>query len=313
MKPSTNNRASRHVSTQHRTASKPFRQPKDALTPTAFTLEAAEKWALQKSRSLPADQFRLRGFWYINYVSQAAPEERKTRYTIKLAQSEGYGRSCGLTPVLPDPDPDFVGKDARQLLRDGLCRDHIDRTALIDLIMGRIPGVANEYVELDAPLAVKYATRARIFAAEADSILRRKGFGTLKGQRPSVLVIGATAGIISALIRQGFIVSATDLAPEIVGRELGGVKVCDGVVSNARFIKSADLAIITGMSLPNGTLPQITSLAKMNNTSTLIWAITGMNFGRYYVEHGVDSVISDPSPFFMLPGPAKLAIWRRTK
>jgi hypothetical protein len=53
------------------------------------------------------------------------------------------------------------------------------------------------------------------------------------------------------------------------------------------------------------------SLAKMNNTSTLIWAITGKNFGPYYVEHGVDCVISDPSPFLMLPGPAKLAIWRR--
>jgi hypothetical protein len=126
---------SRRAPNQHRTASKPFRQPKDALTPSAFTLETAEKWALQKSRTLPADQFRIRGFWYINYVWQPAPEERKRRYTIKLAQSEGYGRSCGLTPVLPDPDPDFVGKDARQLLRDGLCRDDIDRTALIDLIM----------------------------------------------------------------------------------------------------------------------------------------------------------------------------------
>jgi hypothetical protein len=267
LKPSTNNR------------SKPFRQPKHALTPSAFTLEAAEKWALQKSRNLLADQFRIRAFWYINFVWQAAPEERKTRYTIKLAQSEEYGRSCGLTPALPDPDPDLVGKDARQLLRDGLCRDDIDRTALVDLIMGHIPGSASEYVELDALLAVKYATRARTFAAEADSILRRKGLENLKGQKPSVVVIGATAGIIGALIRQGFIVSATDLAPEIVGRELGGVKVYNGIASNARLIKSADLAIITGMTLPNRTLPRIISLAKMNNTSTLIWAISGKNFG----------------------------------
>jgi hypothetical protein len=249
MKPSTNNQVCRLIRNQHRTAPKPIRQPKDALTPSAFTLETAEKWALQKSRTLPADQFRIRAFWYINYVSQAAPDERKTRYTIKLAQSEGYGRSCGLTPALPDPDPDFVGKDARHLLRDGLCRDYIDRTALIDLIMDHIPGSANEYVELDAPLATKYAARASIFATEADSILRRKGLETLKAQKPSVVVIGATAGIINALIRQGFIVSATDLAPEIVGRQLGGVTVCNGIASNARFIKSADLAIITGISL----------------------------------------------------------------
>lgn len=287
------------------------RQPRDALIPSAFSLEAAEKWALQRSGNLPVDLFRIRAFWYINYIVQAAPEERKTRYTIKLALSEGYGRSCGLTPVLPVPDPDFVGKDARQILRDGLCQDYIDRTAFVDLIMGHIPGSANRYIQLDDPLAAKYASRSRTFADEAKGVLRRKGLGNLKGSKPRIVVIGATAGIIDSLVKRGFEVSATDLWPEAVGQELGGVMVSNGIDSNAPLIKQADLAIITGMTLPNKTLPVLMGLAKKYNTSTMIWAITGKNFGRYYTEHGVDCVISDPSPFLLLPGPATLAIWRR--
>jgi hypothetical protein len=76
-------------------------------------------------------------------------------------------------------------------------------------------------------------------------------------------------------------------------------------------MKEADLAIITGMTLPNRTLPGLIELAKEHNTSTMIWAISGRNFGHYYTEHGVDCVISDPSPFLLLPGPATVAIWRR--
>jgi hypothetical protein len=73
----------------------------------------------------------------------------------------------------------------------------------------------------------------------------------------------------------------------------------------------SDLAIITGMTLANRTLPGLMETAKAHNTSTMIWAITGRNFGEYYIEHGIDCVISDPSPVLLLPGPGKIEIWRR--
>jgi hypothetical protein len=42
-----------------------------------------------------------------------------------------------------------------------------------------------------------------------------------------------------------------------------------------------------------------------------MWAVTGRNFGHYYIEQGIDCVVSDPLPFLMLPGPARIDIWRR--
>jgi len=287
------------------------RQPKKALNPSAFSVEAAEKWALERSEKMPEDPFRLRALWYVNRVSQWAPGERKTRYTMKIAQSETYGRSGGLAPVLSNPNPDLVGEDTRQILKNRMCRDNNERTAIVDSVMGHVSRPPNEQIRLDDTLQAKYVARSEIFADEAERVLQRKGPKNFKGNNPRVLVIGATAGIIGALARRGFDVSATDLSPQVVGKELGGVKVRNGKTSNARLMKEADLAIVTGMTLLNRTLLGLMKLAKNNNTSTIIWAITGRNFGHYYTENGVDSVISDPSPFLMLPGPAVIAIWRR--
>jgi hypothetical protein len=288
-----------------------IRQPRDALIPRAFSVDAAEVWALRRARGLRADLFRLRALWSVNFVRQPVPGERKTRYAMKVAQSESYGIAAGPTAVLRDPDPGLVGQDVRRILAERRCRDHVERIALVDLVLGHVSRPADERIPLDAGPDAKYALRARIFADEAQSVLRRKGPMHRKGETTRVLVIGATAGIIRALVGRGFQVSATDLWPEVVGRELGGVRVRNGTMANARLMREADLAIITGMTLSNRTLPRLIELAKRHNTSTMIWAITGRNFGHHYTEHGVDCVISDPSPFLLLPFPMMMAIWRR--
>ena len=288
-----------------------MRQPKDALTPAAFSVDAAEQWALHRAEALTADPFRLLALWSVSFLVQADPSERKTRYTMRIAQAEGYGRSGGLGPGLPDPDPDLVGQDTRQILKHRRWKDEADRAAIADLVIGQVSRPADEQIVLDETLRGKYTARAEIFADEATRVLQGRAAEPRKGNRRRVIVVGATAGILHALLRRGLDVCATDLASDVVGRTLGGVQVLDGRVANARLMKDADLAIVTGISLTNGTMPELMSLAKTHNTSTMIWAVTGKNFGHYYTDHGVDSVISDPSPFLLLPGPATIAIWRR--
>jgi hypothetical protein len=295
---------------QQEAARRKFRQPRDALEPHAFALDVAERWALERASRLSADRFRLTSFWYIDYIRQHVPGERKTRYRMRLAQSENYGIAFGPTSALRDTDQALVGEDSREILKDRRFRDDIDRTALIDLVIGHVSAPADHQVILDQTLREKYVLRSRLFGDEADLILRRKGFDSIKGSKPRIHVIGATAGIIGALIERGFEVTATDMGQDVVGEKLGGVTVCDET-ENSRLIKAADLVIITGMTLPNQTLPILIEAAKTHNTSTVIWAITGRNFGHYFTERGVDCVISDPSPFLMLPGPATIGIWRR--
>lgn len=288
-----------------------FGQPRDALDPPAFSVEAAEKWALDRSAKLPEDLFRLTALWSISFVRQPAPEERKTRYIMRLAQSQNYGLATALGRRIQTPNADIVGLDTRVILKEKLYKSYVDRTALVDLVMGHVSRSADREIRLDSTLSAKYDARSDMFAYEAEGVLRRKRLKNRKGTRPRALVIGATAGIISALVKRDFRVLATDLSPEVLGLRLGGVKVESGRDANARGMREADLAIITGMTLPNRTLTGLIELAKEHNTSTMVWAISGRNFGHYYTEHGVDCVISDPSPFLLLPGPATVAVWRR--
>jgi hypothetical protein len=186
---------------------------------------------------------------------------------------------------------------------NGLCRPR----------NGHLSRSANKHIALDGRAQDKYFARAQIFADETENILERKGVKSLKGKKAHILVVGATAGTIRALLKRGFEVSATDPSPAIVGMELGRVKICNAKTANARLMKKADLAIMTGMTLPNRTLPGLLKLARQYNTSTMIWAITGKNFGSYFTEVGVDCVISDPTPFLQLPGPTWIGIWRRER
>ena len=84
-----------------------------------------------------------------------------------------------------------------------------------------------------------------------------------------MLVVGASTGIIGALVKRGHDVAATDLSCDVVGRRLGGVLVQDGAEANGRLLPGSDLAIITALSLVNGTLPELMRLAKAHGVATM--------------------------------------------
>jgi len=161
----------------------------------------------------------------------------------------------------------------------------------------------------DQPQAAS-KVKSQLFADEACTILTRKGTDGIKDRKPHALVIGAMAGTHAVLVARGLEVTATDMSPDVAGRSLGGVTVRNGC-ENEKLMEASDIVIATGMTFPNGTLPDLMRAAQNSNTSTMIWAVTGRNLGHYYTAHGVDCVISDPAPFLQLPGPVKIGIWRR--
>jgi hypothetical protein len=298
-----------------------FRQPRHALQPDAFSLEAAEKWALTKAATLPAELFRLSSLWHMDWFIQHLPTDRKTRYTACLAQSENYGIACGLTSVVQEAgqevaldaaDRSLVGADCRDILKNKQYHGNLGRTAFIDLVMGELHPKPHDQLTVEDARSDKYASKSRLFADEANTVLTRKGTAALKGDKPHAHVIGAMSGTHAALLARGFKVTATDMSPDVVGTDLGGVTVLYGSdAENYKLIAAADILIATGMTFPNRTLPDLMRAARDSNTSTMIWAVTGRNLGDYYTGHGVDCVISDPAPFLQLPGPISIGIWRR--
>ena len=117
-------------------------------------------------------------------------EKEKTRYTARLAQSENYGIAFGLASalqeadhavVLRDTDHALVGEDSREILKDRRYRDDMDRTALIDLVMGHVSAAANDQVILDQILRDKYAHKSRLFADEAEVYCGGRAWMRLRG------------------------------------------------------------------------------------------------------------------------------------
>jgi hypothetical protein len=296
-------------------------QSRHGLQPDAFALDAVQEWVLNEASALPAELFRLSSFWHMDWFMQHLPTDRKARYTARLAQSENYGIACGLTSVLQEAhqagglnedDSSLVGADCREILASKRYANDLDRTAFIDVIMGQMYPDAHDHLIVDQARRDKYAAKSKLFADEATEILNRKGSKALKGGKPHAHVIGAMSGTHAALLARGFTVTATDMSPDVVGTNLGGVTVSLGSDGeNQKHIGAADIVITTGMTLPNGTLPAVTRAARDSNTSTMIWAVTGRNLGHYYTAHGIDCVISDPAPFMQLPGPTRIGIWRR--
>jgi hypothetical protein len=153
-----------------------FLQPRQALEPHAFALEAAEQWALTKASALSADLFRVSAFWHIDWFVQHLPTDRKTRYTARLVQSENYGIACGLTSVvqetgrdvaLHEADHSLVGEDCREIINNRRYRTDLDRTAFLDLVMGQLFAEANDRLVLNQERANKYALKSQLFADEA--------------------------------------------------------------------------------------------------------------------------------------------------
>jgi hypothetical protein len=213
---------------------------------------------------------------------QHLPTDRKTRYTARLAQSENYGIACGLTSVveetgqpvsLCEADRLLVGEDCREIINNRRYHTDLDRTAFLDLVMGHLSPEAHDQLILNQERGDKYASKLQLFADETCAVLTRKGTDAIKGNKPHVLVIGAMAGTLAALVARGFEVTATDMAPDGVGRNLGGVMVCNAF-ENHRPIEAADMVIVSGITFSNRTLPEL-STAKDSNTS---------NMGSYWEE-----------------------------
>ena len=126
-----------------------------------------------------------------SYNTCRGNERRATRHDSRsptiteLRSVSPPGSKTPSTLALRDADHALVGEDSRDILKDRRYRNDMDRTALIDLVIGQLPAAANDHVILDQPRRDKYALKSRLFADEVDIVLRRKGLDAIKGTNPT--------------------------------------------------------------------------------------------------------------------------------
>jgi hypothetical protein len=241
--------------------------------------------------------------WHIRMNVQPSPDERMFRYGLTVVQTRGFG-CCYLPPSAPPPSLNVVGRDVRTIRSGSPCLE----LALLDSAFSALPSRPLRHAVLHGLAADKADQRARLICDEAAAQLPKR----CKGRRPRVAVIGLVSKFIGILKKSGYDVSATDLQRSMIGRTVHGVRIGDGQRDMAATLRDADVALVTGMTAGNGSLMPIVRAAREHGTRIVLFAETGAWLAPYFCDVlGVDSVVSEPFPYYIFNGETVINLFRR--
>ena len=267
-------------------------------------LKTLTDWILKTTADMPAEDMRIEGSWLLHLNYQPFVGERLFQYDVALIQIKAMGAAYSACDGIHKSELDaMVGRDAREMLMDRYCPVNI---ALLDAMYSSLFPEPDEKFMISGDN--KAAKRADIVCDEVMNMSRQK----LIPERPRVVNVGAIGCIIEKLNNKDMDITATDLDKNIIGRELSGVEIADGALHTERLVAESDLAVITGMTISNGSLPGLLKIAKENNTKIMLICETGSGLGRAYCDlFDVDAVISEPYPFYIFRCHSEIKIYRR--
>jgi hypothetical protein len=290
----------------------------------ASILEKIENNAHLRMNSHPSEVFKLRGVWRCDYVLRLTQEESVFHLHYLLAQTKGQG-CCyyDLTDEKPVVDESFLGKNVLSMR----FKSRALQIAALDAVYSSLNGKPFKSIIIKGSNIEKAHRRATIVCNEVLSIIRKRK--PKQGNKFNVLNVGVVGSFLSILTRgKKLRVKASDLYEKVAGKTVHGVTVEHGTYGSAKshkrdtplgtrtleLVAEADLAVVTGMTLANGTLDGILATALEHKTALLIFAETGANFASEYCKMGVDAVVSEPFPFYLTcDGPTRINIYRYRK
>ncbi len=256
----------------------------------------------EKTKDFADDDFRIRGLWKIELLFKPTVHERSFSYTVLLTQTLGQG-CCYSDPdhVL---DQGLLGQDAREHLAGRGCTS----IALLDSIYASIPKNPARTHELRGNSVEKTQKRNSILVEETERLIARR-----PGKDATIVNVGVVGDLIKKLKDKGHCVLATDLDKDLVGNTLHGVEIEHGS-KTLEYVRSCDVAIVTGMTLSTNTLDEIFASALESGTRILLFAETGANFAEEYCcTIGIDTVISEPFPFYIFQGVSTIEVYRKDR
>lgn len=265
-------------------------------------LEQLQEIALERTSSMPDEEFLLRGLWRVDYRCRPNDWERLMAYGFLIAQTAHQGccyTNFG-TAAIGDISESFIGVDARTMAH----RNLFQQIAVLDAIYGSLCGPADLSLTVTGTPAEKAIRRAALVITEVLRELEGTG-GRL------VANIGVIGNFIHMLRAQGINVKASDFDERLIGRRLNGVTIASGT-NSLDFVADSDVALVCSETLASETLDEIIKVAADNHTKIVIFAVSGCHFAEEYIRRfGVDVVVGEPQPQYLFQGTSHIGIYRR--
>lgn len=254
--------------------------------------------AEERINSLSREEAIIRGLFNFDLLFKPTPKERTFSYSVITAECLHQGACYAAKDVTLDRD--LMGRDARNVDPDYRCVE----TAILDALYGNFNLNKSYSLYLEGTAKEKARPRAEIVVNEATRFFDKR-----TGKK--VVNVGVVGEFIPLLESQGLDISLTDMDPQLVGYDINGIPVEDGERKTLSRVKESDVAIVTGMTISTNTLDDILKIAKEYDTKLVVFAETGAYFGEELCRIGVDTVVSEPFPFYIFDGTSRIDIYRR--
>ena len=249
-----------------------------------------------------SDDLIIRGVWTTRYWLKLLNESTPFELQYLLVQTRAIG--CCYYSVSTEfemPNPSCIGASALAEFSDPALE-----IAALDAAYGALPVPGALHV-LSGENFEKARSRASLIHGEAMRLLPSGS----KVHRVGLV------GVVGELLHQfrvspGIEILATDYASYLADKKMEGVTIKWGEETKDMVAK-VDVAVVTGMTLANGSLAGIIDVARRAGTKLVLFAETGHNFASMYLELGVHTVISEEFPFYLsCPGPSRVRVSRNS-
>jgi Putative heavy-metal chelation len=278
------------------------------MTAAGGMLDGLRERALQASRSgsLEPEASTVRGLWKTSYVVKLAPTSSLLHldYVVVQTRSQGCCYFERRSRSAPQVQEDMIGQDVLATRFDGSAWD----IAALDAVYADLCGPPEQTYAIEGTNVEKALCRAQV-VCDAVLSLADQSFHGRDRAALRVLNVGVVGDFLAILGRAGVRLQASDFFEGIVGTHVHDVMVRNGSETLA-LVAEADIALVTGMTLANGTFDEILATAKRHGTRVVVFAQTGAHFATAYREIGVEVVVSEPQPFYLSgPGPSELRVY----
>jgi hypothetical protein len=250
---------------------------------------------------MPSEEFILRGIWKMEMGFCPSLNDPAFVDTVVLAETSGVGYCVCHDKNLKLPI-DWIGRDVREITTSDRCL----RVAILDAAYSALVFAPTYSLALLGSSNNKALGRASIISYEILRLVPKIARSSL-----NVAVVGAVGSILAELKKLGLSVRSTDMDSSVIGETLGGVKVEDGHGQTTSMLASADLALVTGMTISTNTLDDIFSVCRSNKTKLIMFIQTGSNFASEYLRRGADTVVAEIFPNYIFPGETVVKVFRR--
>lgn len=252
-------------------------------------LQTARQEVRQETTNWPPARRVVRAAWRTQYLLRLTPNDFPVLREFLLLEVEGLG-SCHCPSLSMEAlDPSCIGEDALEL------KVPIEyEIAALDALASQMHAASFQTHTLSGGSREMLEHRTEIIVSEALRLM--DSAPALSGGK--VAVVGALGSLLAKLQSiPGLHVSATDEHPSVVGRDYHGT-VIENSTKTVERVREADVAIVTGMTLVNGSINQLLELESESHVRILMFLQTGANIVSPFLTHGASVVVSEPYPFY---------------